>query len=89
MTRRSHFAPLGLPRRKAAKRPEKICMTPGCGAKIKIWQWLCDRCFGELPGGRKKEICDARRARQFERIFGLSKSAAEFLFARRVAAADK
>lgn len=82
-------APLYGRRPKRKARPDRICMTPGCGTKIKIWQWLCDACFGELPGGRKKEICEARRDRAMNRVFGLSRDAGAFLAERRAAAADK
>jgi hypothetical protein len=80
------FAPLGLarrPRRRQAK-PDRVCMTPGCGAKIASWKWLCDGCFGQLPAGRKKEICDARAGREPHRVFGLSKAAGEWLAAKRI-----
>lgn len=78
----SCFAPLRGRRPKRKPRPDKLCMA-GCGHKIPQWQWLCDLCFGELPGARKKEICEARLAKQHERVFGLSRGAADFLRARR------
>lgn len=79
------FAPLGIRRRrKRAAKPDRVCMTPGCGAKIAAWKWLCDGCFGQLPFTRKKEICDARAAGQPQRVFGLSRDAAEWLAAQRI-----
>lgn len=69
------------PKRKPA--PERTCMTAGCGAKIASWKWLCDSCFGALPYLRKKEICEARQAHQPNRVFGLSRDAAQFLVEQR------
>jgi hypothetical protein len=77
------FAPLGTGRRRKRKAPDRTCLTAGCGAPIASWKWLCDGCFGQLPGLRKKEICDAREQRAPHRVFGLSKDAGEWLAARR------
>lgn len=77
------FAPLRGRRPKRKVRPDKVCMTPGCGVKIVQWKWLCDGCFGQLPFLRKKEICDARAGKVPQRVFGLSRDAAEWLAARR------
>jgi hypothetical protein len=78
------FEPLGRGRRKRKEPPPKLCMTPGCGKVLSHrWKWLCDTCFGALPYLRKKEICEARAARQHERIFGLSRDAGQFLAERR------
>lgn len=72
--------PLMGRRPKRRERAEtRTCMTPGCGATIASWKWLCDACFGRLPYGRKHEICEARRQRAAHRIFGLSRDAAEWL----------
>lgn len=78
------FAPLTGPRRKRKAPPPKLCMTPGCGTMLSHrWKWLCDGCFAALPYLRKKEICEARKAQQGERVFGLSRDAGEFLAERR------
>jgi hypothetical protein len=78
------FAPLrGRPKRRSRK-PDRECLTQGCGAKIASWKWLCDGCFGQLPALRKKEICEARAAHQPSRVFGLSREAAEWLAAQRL-----
>lgn len=76
-------APLIGRRPKRKPLPDKPCMTAGCGAKIARWKWLCDGCFGALPYPRKKEICEARAAQQPERVFGLSRDAAQFLVEQR------
>lgn len=78
------FAPLGRARRKRKPQPDHVCMTPGCGAKIARWKWLCDSCFAQLPFDRKKEICGARAQREPHRVFGLSRGAGEWLAARRI-----
>lgn len=84
------FAPLGQARRRKRKSaPDRVCMTHGCGAKIASWKWLCDSCFGQLPAGRKHEICDARAGRESHRVFGLSKAAAEWLVEQRNKAAEQ
>jgi hypothetical protein len=82
------FAPLRGRRPKRKARPDKICMTPGCTAKVACWQWLCNACFHELPYLRKKEICDARAARD-NRVFSLSREAGAWLAARREERASK
>lgn len=77
-------APLYGRRRKRKEPPPKQCMTPGCGAVLAHrWKWLCDACFAALPYGRKHEICEARKAQQSERVFGLSRDAGQFLAERR------
>lgn len=78
------FAPLGRPRRKRREKPAtKVCMTPGCGTVMPSWKWLCDRCFGSLPYPRKKEICEARQAREPSRVFGLCRAASEWIVEQR------
>jgi hypothetical protein len=52
------------------------------------WKWLCDPCFAQLPFDRKKGICEARQEREPQRVFGLSRDAAEWLAARRSKLAD-
>lgn len=63
-------------------------MTEGCGTPIASWKWLCDGCFGALPFDRKKEICIAREQREPQRVFGLSRDAAQWLAAQRERLAD-
>jgi hypothetical protein len=82
------FAPLRGRRPKRRGKPDKQCMA-GCGTMIPGWQWLCDACFGALPYLRKKEICDARAAHETQRIFGLSRDAAQWLAAQRAEAAER
>lgn len=79
------FQPLGMARRRKRKPVPafRACMTPGCGTQIASWKWLCDSCFGRLPFDRKKEICAARAERAPQRVFGLSRDAAEWLAAQR------
>jgi hypothetical protein len=80
--------PLRGRRPKRREPPAKLCMTPGCGRVLSHrWKWLCDICFAALPYLRKKEICEARAARQSERVFGLSRDAGQFLAERREKAA--
>lgn len=77
-------APLRGRRPKRREKPAtKVCMTPGCGTVMPSWKWLCDACFGMLPYPRKREICEARQAREQSRIFGLSRSAAEWIVEQR------
>ena len=68
-------------RREAA--PDRMCLTPGCGTMMPSWKWLCDACFGSLPYPRKREICEARQAKEPSRIYGLSRSAADWIVAQR------
>jgi hypothetical protein len=83
------FEPLGRGRRKRKSPPPKVCMTPGCGrVLIHRWKWLCDGCFAALPYLRKKEICEARKAQQCARVFGLSRDAGQFLAEQRARRAD-
>lgn len=70
-------------RRKRKERPPKLCMTAGCGAPIPRWMWLCRGCFRSLPFPRRKEIAEATQAQASERIFGLCRSAAEFIVEQR------
>lgn len=69
------------------KRREKpltrTCMTPGCGTLMPSWKWLCDGCYRALPFARRKEIAEARQAREPSRVFGLCRSAAEWLVEQR------
>lgn len=77
-------------RPKRRERQPKHCMTPGCGMVLAHrWKWLCDRCFGALPYPRKKEICEARSARLPERVFGLSRDAAQWLADQRTKEAER
>lgn len=78
------FAPLRGRRPKRKPKPGRHCLTPGCGAPIASWKWLCDSCFAQLPFNRKKEICTARERREPHRVFGLSRDAGEWLAAQRV-----
>lgn len=73
------FAPLRGRRPKRKPKPDRVCMTEGCGAMIVSWKWLCDSCFARLPYDRKHEICEARKARESQRVFGLSRDAAAWL----------
>lgn len=63
-------------------------MTPGCGTVIPNWKWLCNRCFRSLTFARRKEIAEACQQRATHRVFGLCRSAAEWLVARRDAMVD-
>lgn len=66
------------PKRRA--RPDKLCMTQGCGRVLAHqWKWLCDGCWGQLPFARRKAIAEACQAREHQRIFGLARDAAQWL----------
>jgi hypothetical protein len=73
------------PKRKA--KPPRACMA--CRVKIASWQWLCDLCFGALPYPSKHAICEARAAKQPNRVYGLSFEAAKNLIAAREAQAAR
>lgn len=76
-------APLmGRRPKRRAKAPTRTCMA--CPATIASWKWLCDACFKALPRARKSEICRAREDRNPPKIFGLSRSAADWLTEQRI-----
>jgi hypothetical protein len=63
-------------------------MTTGCETQIPRWQWLCNRCFRELPFARRRAIAEACQERAPQRIFGLCRDAANWLLEQRTKAAD-
>ena len=77
-------APLRGRRPKRRERPPKLCMTRGCGTVIPNWQRLCKGCFKQLPFPRRKEIAEACQERAPSRVFGLCRSAAEWLVEQRL-----
>jgi hypothetical protein len=76
-------SPLYGRRPKRKPKADRTCMVQGCGARIASWKWLCDNCFSLLPYSRKHAICEARAAREPQRIFGLSRDAAAFVVEQR------
>jgi hypothetical protein len=82
-------APLRGRRPKRRERPDKRCMTPGCGTVLAHrWKWLCDPCFRSLPFARRKAIAEACQAREPQRVFGLCRDAGEFLADQRAKVAE-
>lgn len=81
-------APLRGRRPKRRARPDKHCMTAGCGALIPGWKWLCDPCFRGLPFARRKAIAEACQAREPARVFGLCRDAAQFIVEQRIKVAE-
>ena len=82
------FAPLNGRKPKRSKRPERTCLTPGCGVRIGTWKWLCDTCFKALPFPTRKEIIEARAKSGPHVVFGLAREAGQRLAERRIKQAE-
>lgn len=75
--------PLMGRRPKRKPKPDRHCLTPGCGKVIPCWRWLCDGCFKQLPFPRRKAMAEACQAREDARVFGLARDGAEWLVTQR------
>lgn len=67
-------------------RARQICPTHGCGATLRRWERLCDRCFALLPQDRRAAICEARARRDVLTLSKLTGAAAIWLAAHMPAA---